>query len=176
MRPVVVRPGRPADLDAVREIERRAAAAFADTAHPDLCDPDDDDLLAPARLGEAVGAGALLVAECAGAPVGFALLDTVDGGPHLAEIDVVPEAAGRGVGSALLEAVVVEARRRGGETLTLTTFRDVPFNAPFYARRGFREIDGDALGPGLAARLARERAASWGGPARCAMVRALAGP
>jgi hypothetical protein len=41
-------------------------------------------------------------------------------------------------------------------SLTLTTFRHVPFNAPFYARRGFAEIPAHEQGPELVAQLADE--------------------
>jgi hypothetical protein len=38
----------------------------------------------------------------------------------------------------------------------LTTYRDVPWNGPFYARRGFRTIS--RLGPGLRAIRDHEKA------------------
>lgn len=164
-----IRPGRRADPPLLREVERAAASAFATTAHADLCDPGEDELLAPATLHAAVGAGTLRVALVDGDVVGFALLGEIDGAQHLRELDVRPEVGGRGIGTALLAAAMDLARDRGGASLVLTTFRDVPFNAPFYARNGFEEIDGAALGPALAALLAAERAAAWGGPLRCAM-------
>jgi hypothetical protein len=40
--------------------------------------------------------------------------------------------------------------------VTLTTFRDVPWNAPFYARLGFRILEPSAWTPGLMALLALE--------------------
>src|SRR5262249_34656732 len=42
--------------------------------------------------------------------------------------------------------------------LTLTTFRDVPWNAPWYEARGFRVLDDDELTPGLRQRRAAEDA------------------
>ena len=45
----------------------------------------------------------------------------------------------RGVGSALLEAACTWARAAGYPAITLITFADVPWNAPFYAARGFAE-------------------------------------
>jgi hypothetical protein len=39
--------------------------------------------------------------------------------------------------------------------VTLTTFRDVPWNGPFYAKLGFRELR--HLSPGLAAMREHER-------------------
>ena len=33
--------------------------------------------------------------------------------------------------------------------MTLTTFRDVPWNGPYYERCGFRVVEPGELGPGL---------------------------
>jgi hypothetical protein len=40
-------------------------------------------------------------------------------------------------------------RQHACPALTLTTFRDVPWNMPFYARLGFEEIPPDGLSPAL---------------------------
>jgi len=42
--------------------------------------------------------------------------------------------------------------------VTLTTFEDVPWNAPLYRHLGFRELRDDELGPGLRAIRDRETA------------------
>ena len=39
---------------------------------------------------------------------------------------------------------MTEARARGYAELTLTTYADVPWNAPFYAARGFAVVDDPA--------------------------------
>ncbi len=57
----------------------------------------------------------------------------------------------KGLGSALLEAVCELG------DVTLTTFRDVPWNAPWYARRGFEVLDPAEWGPELEALVAHER-------------------
>ena len=46
----------------------------------------------------------------------------------------------RGAGNASCEQRGTPARAAGHRALTLITFRDVPFNAPFYARLGFRTL------------------------------------
>jgi GNAT superfamily N-acetyltransferase len=81
-------------------------------------------------------------------PVGFAFVRELDGAGHLEELDVLPAYGCRGLGSALLEAVCAWAVGRY-PAVTLATFRDVPWNAPFYARRGFGAIPVDELSPGL---------------------------
>jgi len=57
-----------------------------------------------------------------------------------------------------VEATCRWAARQGLLAVTLTTFRHLPWNAPFYARRGFRVLSPDELGPGLRAALRGERA------------------
>jgi predicted GNAT family acetyltransferase len=47
---------------------------------------------------------------------------------------------GKGVGRQLIACAVEHARKLGLTSLTLTTFRDVPWNAPFYARLGFEIV------------------------------------
>ena len=84
------------------------------------------------------------------APVGFALVFEIDGSAHLDELDVLPAHGRQGVGSDLLEAVCSWSRINGCPAVTLSTFRDVPWNAPFYARRGFRALEASELSPGLA--------------------------
>ncbi|HEU4532531.1 MAG TPA: GNAT family N-acetyltransferase [Polyangiaceae bacterium] len=91
-------------------------------------------------------------------PVAFAFADELDGRLHLHQLAVHPSQGRRGLGSALLAAVVERARGAGG-AVTLTTFRDVPWNAPWYARHGFREMEPSRWGPRLAAQVETERLA-----------------
>jgi hypothetical protein len=68
-----------------------------------------------------------------------------------------------------LEAVIEPARDLGLNALTLTTFRDVPWNAPFYARFGFETLAPGELDPRLEAILRAEIAHGIPGDRRCAM-------
>ncbi len=104
-------------------------------------------------------------------PVGFAhVLEEEDGAAHLQQLVVDPAHARRGLGSALVDAACAEATRRGHDRLSLTTFRDVIFNRPFYERLGFVVVDEpDGL---LARHLQQERAYAALGP-RVGMVRRL---
>lgn len=87
-------------------------------------------------------------------PAGFAVSAMQGDRLHLRELSVDPAFGRRGLGTALVDAVAAHARSRGLRGVSLTTFREVPFNAPFYARIGFREAE-DA-GPELAETLFRE--------------------
>ena len=82
--------------------------------------------------------------------MGFALVQMLaDDLPHLDELDVDPSHGRRGLGTALVRAVCKWAAVSGYIMLTLTTFRDVPWNFPFYTRLGFVEIPREALRPEL---------------------------
>lgn len=75
---------------------------------------------------------------------------------------------GRGIGRALLTTAANWARATGLQSLSLTTFRNVPWNAPFYASFGFREWDPAEAPASIRASLDYE--AAKGLDNRCAMV------
>lgn len=136
-------------------IERAAAALFPDEDIP----PDlRDDGFEVAELAEAAREERLFIAlhVASGQTVGFAVAEEIDGSAHLEELDVLPEHGRRGLGTALVRTVADWARARGDGSLTLTTFRHLAWNAPFYARLGFEEIPARDRGPELAGLLAQE--------------------
>jgi hypothetical protein len=61
----------------------------------------------------------------------------------------------------------------GYPAVTLTTFRDVPWNAPFYTRLGFAMLDELTLPAGLAAKREQETRHGLPPETRCAMRLAL---
>ncbi|MEU2184816.1 GNAT family N-acetyltransferase [Streptomyces thermolilacinus] len=96
-------------------------------------------------------AGRARVADRDGRPVAYLIWDDVDGSVHVEQVSVHPDAARRGVGRALIEDLAADAAARGVPALTLTTFADVPWNAPYYARLGFRALPEAELTDGLRA-------------------------
>ena len=144
----------PTEVPLLPEIERRACDMFltvpATARLPSYLTP-------LANFEAAQRAGLLWVARANASPVGFALLQPLGDGLHLEELDVLPEHGRKGVGRALIREVCLyaEARRR---ILTLCTFRDVPWNAPFYERLGFRVLGADEMWPALSARMQEETA------------------
>lgn len=102
-------------------------------------------------------------------PVGLALATLVDGSAHLYEMDVLPDHARQGLGVALIEAVVTWAKQRGFPAVTLTTFRHLPWNAPFYAQHGFCSLPDDQLPKELALMLDGEEASGLDRSKRVAM-------
>ena len=97
------------------------------------------------------------VAFASGDPaVGFVSIRLVDDEAHVDQLSVLPANGRQGVGRALLDRAVSWARDEGLAGVSLTTFRDVPWNAPFYRTVGFEVVAHPA--PGLAAIRAHERA------------------
>jgi GNAT superfamily N-acetyltransferase len=126
----------------------------------------------PYTVDELTAADLVLVAKDDGdGPVVYAIVSIVDGHAHLDQLSVTPEQGGRGIGTALIDAVVEWARTRGDAEVTLTTFRDVPFNAPLYARRGFAVLEVDEWTDELQALVAREAAHGLDVTARVVMRR-----
>jgi GNAT superfamily N-acetyltransferase len=83
-------------------------------------------------------------------PVGFAIVRVVDDAAHIQEIDVHPDYGRRGIGTSLIRSVCTWASSAELAAVTLTTFRHLPWNAPFYERLGFRPLEAGELTPGLA--------------------------
>jgi N-acetylglutamate synthase-like GNAT family acetyltransferase len=79
---------------------------------------------------------------------------------HIEQLSVHRDCARRGVGRSLLEHAAGRASAAGLPALTLTTFSEVPWNAPYYERCGFRQLTGSELTPGL--REIRRREAAHG--------------
>jgi len=129
------------DLGALADIERAAAAIFTSVGiHGDFLEA----VTSIEELSEAQAEGRLWVAVHNQRCVGFAMAFTLeDGQAWLEEIDVHPDHGRRGLGRALVAGVVAWARRSGSRSLSLTTFRDVAWNEPFYASLGFRELSSD---------------------------------
>jgi GNAT superfamily N-acetyltransferase len=90
-------------------------------------------------------------------PVGFLLACVIDRGFHIVEFDVHPAHGHRGVGTELLNHALAEAQNRSFVSATLTTFEHLQWNAPFYARRGFRVMMPEAFNPQLAEIVHMER-------------------
>jgi GNAT superfamily N-acetyltransferase len=110
----------------------------------------EDEPLSIGELARYHQAGlAWVVADDADVPVAYLVADRVDGNLHVEQVSVHPGSARRGLGRMLLAPVAAHARSEGVPALTLTTFVQVPWNAPYYARCGFHLLDDDALTPGL---------------------------
>lgn len=131
----------------MQEIERAAGAVFAEI---DMREIADDEPLPLEELAIYQRGGRAWVAEDgAGRPVAYLIADLVDGNVHIEQVSVHPVAARQGIGRRLLDHAAAYATARGASALTLTTFAEVPWNASYYARCGFRVIPDSDLSPGL---------------------------
>lgn len=156
---VRVRPMQAADIQAVRRVEQAAGALFR--GHPDLriAARADDPPMPAEDLAELAARARAWVAVVAEEVVGFIAVRELDGCGHVEEVSVDPAHGGRGHGTALLDRAAEWAREQGFAAVTLTTFRDVAWNRPFYERRGFVVVGDDELSPALHDLLDEEEAA-----------------
>ncbi len=125
-----IRPAEPDDLLLLPAVDRRAESLFhvAGMTLPEI--PFPVDALHESKMVFVAGRP----------PVAFVQVDEVDGNAHVQELAVLPSHMRRGLGSALLDAGCAWAVANGYRAITLTTYADVAWNAPFYQTRGFVEI------------------------------------
>jgi GNAT superfamily N-acetyltransferase len=163
---------RSRDVPALPAIERAAARLLAGRVPPSIL----EEATEVEELAAAQAAGRLWVARADDVPVGFAHVVLLsDGTPHLEEIDVDPHHGRRGLGAALVEAVCDWVERERHPGITLTTFRDVPWNLPFYARMGFVVVPTEAVTPAVAA-IVRDETARGLDPERRVVMAYVARP
>ena len=128
------------DLEA---LQRRASMALPEYREDLLAHPD-----AIAVPAEHIARGEVVVAELDGRIAGFAVIVEGDGKAELDGLFVEPELWRRGIGSALVEEAVHEARRRGFSLMTVVAG---PAARDFYLRCGFA-VEGETetrFGPAL---------------------------
>ncbi|HJQ59274.1 MAG TPA: GNAT family N-acetyltransferase, partial [Vineibacter sp.] len=135
---ITIRVARRSELREIQQIENVADLVFRRVGMPWVLGMQPAGL---ALLERERRRGWLLVAaDGANRALGFALLTTLAGEAYLYQLSVLPRVAGRGFGSALLEAACVAARAADYPTVLLSTYAGVPWNAPFYQKRGFRIV------------------------------------
>lgn len=163
-----IRAATESDLPRLVEVEVAAGQIFHTVGMPLVA----ADVPQIAELRKAAAADRLWVA-CVGAQVaGYICAEMVDGNAHIAQVSVAPDYAGHGIGKALIDVVEAWGRTREAPATTLTTFRDVPWNGPYYRRLGYEVLPEDRIGPELARTIEHE--ASLPGidaSLRCAMVK-----
>jgi GNAT superfamily N-acetyltransferase len=151
---VVVRVAAPKDFASLRDIERAAGRLFTEIGMDEIASDEPPSLDALSQYSDRGHAWVLV--DDQDSPVGFALVDVVDGCAHIEQLSIHPRHHRRGYGRVLIHQIATWAQDRGMPAVTLTTFRDVPWNAPYYERCGFHELTETELSPGLAEVRARE--------------------
>jgi GNAT superfamily N-acetyltransferase len=148
-RQVEIRVAEDGDLAGLPDLERSADTLFQVAGY--------GRTPGPATVEELRSALLVLVAGC---PIcGYLQLASVDGNAHIGGLSVALRSMKQGIGSALVEAACDWAWAAGYPAITLTTFASVPWNGPFYAKRGFVELRGP-LAPELAAIRACEQSSA----------------
>lgn len=168
----MIRVARAEDLPSLREIERAAGSAFRDLGMAAVADdepPALSDLAAFQQDGRA-----WVATDAADRPVAYLLISVVDGNAHVDQVSVHPTHARQRLGRALLDTADAWARQRGLPAMTLTTFADVPWNAPYYERLGFHVLDQHEVGEGLRQVEEHERSIGLAVWPRVSMRRAVA--
>ena len=134
------------DIPALIRVDRAASTLFEPTG---LLDAEalDDHVPEEVFAGEMPKHNVFGIRDAYGRPVGFALVRERSGGLYLDQISVDPAHGRQGLGRALMLRVINEAESRRLPHVSLSTFRDLPWNGPFYASMGFKELARDKLEP-----------------------------
>ncbi len=159
---LIIRLAAVADIPLLPAIERSAGEAFRSTAHAWIA---DDEIVEADAYQPLIEARQVQVAEIDGVVVGLLITEWIDETLHIHEVSVAQPFQNKGVGRALMLAARAEAQALDCRNMTLTTFANVSFNAPFYQSLGFSVVD--PPGQRLAEILAAE--AAHGLTDRCAM-------
>ncbi|HTF09660.1 MAG TPA: GNAT family N-acetyltransferase [Asanoa sp.] len=138
----------------LQDIERSAGEMFRDIGMPEIADDEPPSL---AELTRYQRAGTAWVATTDTDQVtAYLIAEPLDGNLHLEQLSVHQNHTRQGIGRGLIIHAAKTAAANGIPALTLTTFRDVPWNAPHYERCGFRTLDEHEITPGLRARRQQE--------------------
>jgi len=155
------------DISALAAIERSAGELFRGTVMEFAM---DDPPLDRATLEVALQEKTLWIAEHGSARAGFLCGSVLGKMLYIEELAVASEYQGHGLGRALMETCIAEVRGRF-ECIALTTDRELPWNAPFYARLGFEEWGNPPAA--IRAKLEEEIAHGFRADRRCAMLLSL---
>ena len=156
------------DAELLTDIELSSGEAFRQIEH--LAWIADDEVQSVERHLDLIRQGSSWVAHSATQGIaGFLSAERREQSLHVWQMAVHADWQKQGIGRKLIDAAVRWSFAKDITALTLTTFRDVPWNEPFYRSCGFRVIDNDVpvslqniLDTEVAAGLPREQ--------RCAMI------
>lgn len=170
----MIRLARPDDLAELAEVERAAGLPFRGIGMDAVADD------APPTVAElapyAADGRAWVFAGQEDRPVAYLLVDVVDGQAHIEQVSVRPEYARRGIGRRLVDVAREWARAHDLPQLCLTTYAEVPWNGPYYARLGFEVVPAAELTEGLRAIRAAEAAKGLDAWPRVVMRQRLGSP
>ena len=138
-----IRPASLQDAALLSVIEKSAAQLFR--TEPGLEWLADSDTLPESVLLSHISLGTVWVAQTeAGQLTGFICTEEFDDELHIWELSVHANFQRMGIGKRLMQEAYKHVLSRGLSTLTLTTFSDVQWNAPWYAQFGFQIVTASA--------------------------------
>lgn len=133
--------GTEEDIADLQRIDLAASRLFEPTGLIDE-GPDGPTPIPEAALRNGIAKKLLIVSlsDDTGFPNGFALMSRHSPDLYLDQISVDPAHGRRGIGANLLGLVIARADALKLRGVVLSTFRDLAWNGPFYARHGFVEL------------------------------------
>lgn len=163
-----IRRAGPADAELLPGVESSAGALFATVPGYEWIARSEGHSEKAFR-GYITGGNAWVAADNQDQPVGFVLVSGLGTGLHIDELSVSAAHQQQGLGRQLIERVQSVAMARGCAAVTLTTFRDVAWNRPYYERLGFEVCD-VSRAPALEAIMLKEAEYGLQFCDRCAMI------
>ena len=144
-----IRPARGNEVGELQNIDLASATLFRGTGLIDFGPSGEPQEPIPEdRLRKGFGDGLVWAAvDDREELVGFALCSDRGEDLYLDQLSVLPRHGRRGLGSRLVRRVLAEAETRSHRRVSLSTFRKVPWNGPFYRKLGFRETPVWRLAP-----------------------------
>jgi GNAT superfamily N-acetyltransferase len=144
---VSIRLAGPGELPLLQALETAGGELFRAIGMTDVADhapPPLHVLRTYQRAGRA-----WVAADAGNQPVGYILVKVIDGAAHIEQVTVHPDHQRQGLGRALIDTADRWAAENSLPALTLSTFREVAWNAPYYAGLGFVPLADEDLTPGL---------------------------
>lgn len=154
---IKIRPATPEDLKPIPEIEITAGQIFRSVGMDAIADDAPPTLKSLERFRKAGHAWVAIAQPPADSSddsakiVGYILVHLLDEtsvnipSAHIHQVTVAPDFTRKGVGAKLVKHIELWAKDKSFRELSLTTFRDVPWNAPYYRRLGFRVVSDEEL-------------------------------
>ena len=141
MAAVSVRPYRREDADAFRDLNLAWIEAYFTVEGEDRAQLEDPQTHILDK------GGAILIAELAGETVGTAGLvpGHGEGVLELIKMSARADLQGKGIGRALMDAAIAQARQMGARQIWLETNTVLAAALALYRKSGFRELSGDDL-------------------------------
>lgn len=169
-----IRPAQLGDIEAIQVVEVAAGQPFREVGLPDIADDDppsaevlttaiENDLVRVIDGDPAVSSSVLAA---------WAWFCEIDGYVHIEQVSTHPDFRGHRLGTSLVNLATLIAAQRGLAGVTLTTFENVPWNAPLYKGLGFQPLP-DAPLPHLRSILHEESERGLDVAPRIAMLKPL---